>query len=241
MSEAVRIAGRGLRVGLVEDQSDVASLLHYNLSAAGFQVEIMTRGDDAEARLQSQPPDLLILDWMLPGLSGIELLRRLRRWPRTQTLPIIMLTARTEETELVRALEAGADDFIGKPFSLKELLARVEALLRRRAPLKVTPVLRIGDIVLDRDASRVSRLGTVARLGPTDHRLLDLFLSHPGRVLSRQEILDSVWGRDVFIDERTIDVHIGRLRKALLAAWDMDPITTVRGTGYRLDAASTAR
>jgi two-component system phosphate regulon response regulator PhoB len=237
MSEGMRTVSRGLRVALVEDQPDVASLLHYNLAAAGFQVEVMTRGDDAEAKLQAQPPDLLILDWMLPGLSGIELLRRLRRWPRTQHLPIIMLTARTEESELVRALEAGADDFVPKPFSLKELLARADALLRRRAPLKVSSVLAIGDIVLDREAMRISRRGTVVRLGPTDHRLLDLFLSNPGRVMSRQEILDGVWGRDVFIDERTIDVHIGRLRKALLAAWESDPITTVRGAGYRLDAA----
>lgn len=236
MGEAVRVAVRGLRVGLVEDQPDLMSLLQYNLTASGFQVDIMTRGDDAESRLQGHPPDLLILDWMLPGLSGIELLRRLRRWPKTQQLPIIMLTARTSESELVRALEAGADDFIAKPFSIKELLARVEALLRRRAPLKVSSVLTIGDIVLDRETMRVSRRGSVVRLGPTDHRLLDLFLSNPGRVMSRQEILDGVWGRDVFIDERTIDVHVGRLRKALLAAWESDPITTVRGAGYRLDA-----
>ena len=225
----------GLRVGVVEDQPEIVMVLQYNLAAAGFEVDVMTSGDAAEEKLRDQPPDLLILDWMLPGLSGIELLRRLRRWPETQRLPIIVLTARTEEADLVRALETGADDFIAKPFSLKELIARVEALLRRRAPEKVAAILTGGDIDFDRESMRVRRRGKVIDMGPTDYRLLELLLTRPGRVLGRQEILDTVWGREVFIDERTIDVHIGRLRKALLRGGRSNPLTTIRGAGYRFD------
>ena len=225
----------GLRVGVVEDQPEIVTLLHYNLVAAGFEVDVMTSGDVAEERLQEAPPDLLILDWMLPGLSGIELLRRLRRWPNTQRLPIIVLTARSEEADLIRALETGADDYIAKPFSLKELIARVEALLRRRSPEKVAAVLTVGDIEFDRESMRVRRRGKIIEMGPTDYRLLELFLTRPGRVLCRQEILDAVWGQEVFIDERTIDVYIGRLRKALLRGWRTDPLTTIRGAGYRFD------
>jgi two-component system, OmpR family, phosphate regulon response regulator PhoB len=225
----------GLRVGVVEDQPEIVTLLQYNLAAAGYRVEVMDRGDEAEVKIQEQPPDLLILDWMLPGLSGIELLRRLRRWPKTQHLPIIVLTARNDEADLIRALETGADDFIAKPFSLKELVARVEALLRRRAPGKVAAVLTAGDIEFDRETMCVTRGGKVVQLAPTDYRLLEVFLLHPGRVLNRQTILDTVWGRDIYIDERTIDVHVGRLRKCLLAGGRTDPITTIRGAGYRFD------
>jgi two-component system, OmpR family, phosphate regulon response regulator PhoB len=226
---------RGLRIGIVEDAPEIVTILDYNLAAAGYQVEVMECGDRAVEQLQEQPPDLLILDWMLPGVSGIELLRRLRRWPNTQKLPVIVLTARSAEKDLVRALETGADDFMTKPFSPKELVARVGALLRRRAPDKVSPILVRGDIELDRECRRVRRRGKIVELGPTDYRLLEMFLVNPGRVIDRQEILDLVWGTDTHIDDRTIDVYVGRLRKALLGAWRSDPIKTVRTAGYRFD------
>jgi two-component system, OmpR family, phosphate regulon response regulator PhoB len=225
----------GLRIGIVEDAPEIVTILDYNLTTAGYRVEVMECGDRAAEQLREQPPDLLILDWMLPGVSGIELLRRLRKWPNTQSLPVIVLTARTEETDLVRALETGADDFMTKPFSPQELVARVGALLRRRSPDKVSPILVRGDIELDRECRRIRRRGKIVELGPTDYRLLEMFLVNPGRVIDRREILDLVWGTDTDIDDRTIDVHIGRLRKALLGAWRSDPIKTVRAAGYRFD------
>ena len=225
----------GARILIVEDEEALTLLLRYNLEAEGYEVETVARGDEADARLKERIPDLVILDWMLPGLSGIELCRRLRARAETRLLPIIMLTARGEESERVRGLGTGADDYIVKPFSLPELLARVGALLRRASPERVANVLTWGDIELDREKKRVSRSGRPVDLGPTEFRLLEFLLERPGRVFSRAQLLDGVWGSDVYIDDRTVDVHVGRLRKALNRGEDADPIRTVRGSGYALD------
>ena len=223
------------RILVVEDEEALTTLLRYNLDAEGYEVETVGRGDDADTRLKERVPDLIVLDWMLPGLSGIELCRRLRARPETKQLPIIMLTARGEESERVRGLATGADDYIVKPFSVPELLARVKGLLRRASPERLATVLTYGDIELDREKRRVARSGRPIDLGPTEYRLLEFFLEHPGRVFSREQLLDSVWGRDIYIDERTVDVHIGRLRKLLNPGREQDPIRTVRGAGYALD------
>lgn len=223
------------RILIVEDEEPLTLLLRYNLEAEGYEVDAAARGDDAQLRLQETTPDLVILDWMLPGLSGIELCRRLRARPETRTLPIIMLTARGEESEKVRGLATGADDYIVKPFSVPELLARVKALLRRASPERVASVLAVGDIELDRDKKRVSRASRPIDLGPTEYRLLEFLMERPGRVFSRAQLLDSVWGNESYIDERTVDVHVGRLRKALNRPKEADPIRTVRGSGYAID------
>jgi two-component system phosphate regulon response regulator PhoB len=193
-------------------------------------------GDEAEARLKEAVPDILILDWMLPGLSGIELCRRLRQRPATQKLPLILLTARGEEPDRVRGLETGADDYVVKPFSVNELVARAGRLLTRAHPDLMAEVVQVGDIELDRAAMIVKRRGQPVHLGPTDYRLLEFLMKAPGRVFSREQLLNNVWGNDVYIDDRTVDVHIGRLRKALQRAWKSDPIRTVRGAGYSLNA-----
>ena len=223
------------RIMVVEDEEALTTLLRYNLDAEGYEVETVARGDDADTRLKERVPDLVVLDWMLPGLSGIELCRRLRARPETKQLPIIMLTARGEESERVRGLATGADDYIVKPFSVPELIARVRALLRRASPERVADVLSHGEIELDREKKRVSRSGREIPLGPTEFRLLEFLMERPGRVFSREQLLDGVWGRDVYIDERTVDVHVGRLRKALNRGHADDPIRTVRGAGYALD------
>ena len=223
------------RILIVEDEEALTLLLRYNFEAEGYEVETAARGDDAEIRLKENAPDVVILDWMLPGVYGIELCRRLRARPDTKALPIIMLTARGEESERVRGLATGADDYIVKPFSVPELLARVRGLLRRASPERMANVLSWGDLELDREKRRVSRAGEPIELGPTEYRLLEFFLEHPGRVFSREQLLDSVWGRDIYIDERTVDVHIGRLRKLLNPGGEQDPIRTVRGAGYALD------
>jgi len=223
------------RILIVEDEEALTLLLRYNLEAAGYDVETAARGDDAELRFKERAPDLVILDWMLPGLSGIELCRRLRARADTRQLPIIMLTARGEESERVRGLATGADDYVVKPFSVPELMARVSALLRRSSPERVAAVLSFGELQLDRDKKRVSRSGQAIDLGPTEFRLLEFLMERPGRVFSREQLLDGVWGRDVYIDERTVDVHVGRLRKALNHGYSDDPIRTVRGSGYALD------
>jgi two-component system phosphate regulon response regulator PhoB len=220
---------------IVEDEEALTLLLRYNLETQGYEVETIARGDEADTRLREGTPDLVILDWMLPGLSGIELCRRLRARPETRQLPIIMLTARGEESERVRGLSTGADDYIVKPFSVPELLARVNALLRRASPERVADVLSFGDIAIDREKKRVSRAGQAIDLGPTEYRLLEFLMERPGRVFSREQLLDGVWGSDIYIDERTVDVHVGRLRKALNRGHDSDPIRTVRGAGYALD------
>ena len=220
---------------IVEDEEALTEVLRYNLEADGYEVATVARGDEADLLLKEKSPDLVILDWMLPGLSGIELCRRLRARPETKQLPIIMLTARGEESERVRGLSTGADDYIVKPFSIPELLARVAALLRRASPERVADVLAFGDIAIDREKKRVTRSGRAVDLGPTEYRLLEFLMERPGRVFSREQLLDGVWGSDIYIDERTVDVHVGRLRKALNRGHETDPIRTVRGAGYALD------
>jgi two-component system, OmpR family, phosphate regulon response regulator PhoB len=225
----------GARILIVEDEEPLTLLLRYNLEAEGYEVDIAARGDDAEIKLKESPPDLVVLDWMLPGLSGIELCRRLRARTDTERMPIIMLTARGEESERVRGLATGADDYIVKPFSVPELLARIRALLRRAKPGQVATVLSIGDVELDRETRRVLRGGRDVHLGPTEFRLLEFLMQSPGRVFSREQLLNGVWGRDIYIDERTVDVHVGRLRRALNRGRSTDPIRTVRGGGYAFD------
>ena len=210
-------------------------LLRYNLEAEGYGVECVARGDEAETTLREKVFDLVLLDWMLPGLSGIELCRRLRQRPDTQRLPVIMLTARGEESDRVRGLDTGADDYLSKPFSMSELSARIRAVLRRIRPALADDRVRRGDIIIDRVAHRVKRAGRDVHLGPTEFRLLDSLMQHPGRVFSREQLLDAVWGSDVYVEARTVDVHIGRLRKALNIESDDDPIRTVRSAGYSLD------
>ncbi|MBZ0162901.1 MAG: phosphate regulon transcriptional regulator PhoB [Notoacmeibacter sp.] len=222
------------KILVVEDEEPLGVLLQYNLEAEGYQVEVVPRGDEAEIRLQENVPDLLVLDWMLPGVSGIELCRRLRVRPETERLPVIMLTARGEESDRVRGLATGADDYLVKPFSTPEFLARVRALLRRAKPEILSSVLTVGDIVLDRDAHRVYRGRKELKLGPTEYRLLEYLMQNPGRVFSRGQLLDNVWGETIYIDERTVDVHIGRLRKAINSGRGPDVIRTIRGAGYAI-------
>ncbi|MFK8033726.1 MAG: phosphate regulon transcriptional regulator PhoB [Hyphomicrobiales bacterium] len=220
---------------VVEDEEALSLLLRYNLESEGYQVDVSDRGDDAELKLRESVPDLLLLDWMLPGLSGIELCRRLRAREETRALPVIMLTARGEETERIRGLSTGADDYVVKPFSVPELMARIRAMLRRAKPEIVSKMLLAGDIELDRETHRVRRAAREIHLGPTEFKLLEFFMQNPGRVYSREQLLDGVWGHDVYVDERTVDVHVGRLRKAINKGRAKDPIRTVRGSGYSLD------
>jgi two-component system phosphate regulon response regulator PhoB len=226
---------RAPRILVVEDETSLATLLVYNLEAEGYQVEHVDNGDEAELRLAESPPDLVILDWMLPGVSGLEICRRLRARDSAKDMPVIMLTARGEEGERVRGLSVGADDYVVKPFSTPELMARVRALLRRARPERVASRLTLGDIDLDRDTRRVRRSGREIHLGPTEFRLLEYFMEKPGRVFTRAQLLDSVWGMSAEIDERTVDVHVGRLRKAMIRGREKDPIRTVRGAGYSFD------
>jgi two-component system phosphate regulon response regulator PhoB len=222
------------KIMVVEDEEPLGVLLRYNLEAEGYQVEVVTRGDEAEVRLQENVPDLLVLDWMVPAVSGIELCRRLRMRPETERLPVIMLTARGEESDRVRGLATGADDYLVKPFSTPEFLARVKALLRRAKPEVLSSVLKVGDIVLDRESHRVYRRKSELKLGPTEFRLLEFMMRHPGRVFSRTQLLDNVWGETIYIDERTVDVHVGRLRKAVNTNRQPDVIRTIRGSGYAI-------
>jgi len=222
------------RIMVVEDEEALTTLLGYNLDAEGYDVETVGRGDDADTRLKERIPDLVVLDWMLPGLSGVELCRRLRARPETRQLPIIMLTARGEESDRVRGLSTGADDYLVKPFSTPEFMARVKALLRRAKPEVLSSVLKVGDIVLDREAHRVYRKKSEIKLGPTEFRLLEFMMQHPGRVFSRSQLLDNVWGETIYIDERTVDVHVGRLRKAVNNGRMPDVIRTIRGAGYAI-------
>lgn len=220
------------KVLVVEDEESLGETLCYNLKANGFEAIQAETGEEAELLIAEENPDLIILDWMLPQISGIELCRRWRSKPETRSVPILMLTARGEESDRIRGLSTGADDYVVKPFSLPELMARVKAILRRAAPDRVADVLKVGDISLDRAAHRVTRGVRDVRLGPTEFRLLEFLMESPGRVLSRTQLLDGVWGRDAFVDERTVDVHIGRLRKSLIRGKERDPIRTVRGAGY---------
>jgi two-component system phosphate regulon response regulator PhoB len=225
----------GPRILIVEDEEPLTLLLRYNLESEGYEVDSVSRGDEAEIRLREQVPDIVLLDWMLPGLSGIELCRRIRVRPETERLPVIMLTARGEEGDRIRGLSTGADDYIVKPFSVPELLARVRALLRRTKPAHIATLLRAGDMELDRETHRVRRNNKDLHLGPTEFRLLEFLMQSPGRVFSREYLLNAVWGHDVYIDERTVDVHVGRLRKAINLPKQPDPIRTVRGAGYSFD------
>ena len=220
---------------VAEDEDALATLLQYNLEKEGYRVLVAGDGEEAMIVIDEAKPDLLLLDWMLPKISGIEVCRRLRQKQETRNLPILMLTARGEETDRIRGLDTGADDYVVKPFSMTELRARIRAVLRRIRPGLADDRLSHGDIIVDRVAHRVKRDGREVHLGPTEFRLLDHLIQHPGRVFSREQLLDAVWGSDVYVEARTVDVHIGRLRKALNTGRDVDPIRTVRSAGYSLD------
>ncbi len=228
---------------IVEDEAPLVTLLRYNLEKQGFRVEDAGDGGEALTRITEAAPDLLLLDWMLPTMSGIEVCRQLRRRPATRTLPIIMLTARAEDQDAVRGLDTGADDYITKPFSTEALIARIRALLRRSGSVPQKLKLSFHDISLDPASHRVIRNGRALHLGPTEFRLLEFFLRHPKRVFSREDVLNAVWGRDIHVEPRTVDVHIRRLRKAINGPGEMDVVRTVRAAGYALDydeSASTA-
>jgi two-component system phosphate regulon response regulator PhoB len=223
------------KILIVEDEESLVTLLTYNLESEGYKSVVVTSGTDAMMVLQEERPDLVILDWMLPGLAGIEICRQIRSRLDTRALPIIMLTARGEEADRIRGLQTGADDYVVKPFSVSELVARVKALLRRSAPERIADILEGNGIRMDRIAHRVTRYNREINLGPTEYRLLEQFMENTGRVLSRSQLLDGTWGRDAEVDERTVDVHVGRLRKAIVRGTDPDPIRTVRGAGYVFD------
>ena len=222
------------RVLLVEDEPAQREVLAYNLEAEGFDVTRAASGDEALVVVDEVEPDLILLDWMLPGVSGIEICRRLKSRTTLRDVPIIMISARTEEVDRVRGLETGADDYVVKPYSVVELMARVRSQLRRTRPATVGQRLEYDDIVLDSETHKVTRGDRPVRLGPTEFRLLSTFMEKPGRVWSREQLLDRVWGRDIYVDTRTVDVHIGRLRKALCQHGGGDPLRTVRGAGYAL-------
>ncbi len=219
---------------LVEDEPAQREVLAYNLEAEGFRVVQADNGEDALLLVAEENPDVIILDWMMPRLSGIEVCRRLKMAPETRAIPVIMLSARSEEVDRIRGLETGADDYVVKPYSVLDLMSRARVQLRRVRPSTVGAVLSFEDIQMDTETHRVSRAGKTLKLGPTEFRLLATFLEKPGRVWSREQLLDRVWGRDVYVDTRTVDVHIGRLRKALIENGGADPLRTVRGAGYAL-------
>ncbi len=228
------------KILVVEDEEPLALLLQYNLESEGFTVQLCHHGDSVELDIEETQPDIIILDWMLPGVSGLELCRRIRGNSKTSKVPIILLTARDEESDRIRGLSTGADDYVTKPFSVPELIARVKAVLRRAHPESIAETLNVGDVVLDRTSFRVKRGPREVRLGPTEFRLLEFLMQSPGRVYSRSQLLDSVWGQNVYVDERTVDVHIGRLRKAINRGKEKDPIRTVRGAGYSISDQTTA-
>jgi two-component system phosphate regulon response regulator PhoB len=220
---------------VVEDEVPLLTVLRYNLEKQGFRVEEAADGQEALLRVSEARPDLVLLDWMLPALSGLEVCRQIRRRPTTRDLPIIMVTARTEDQDAVRALDLGADDYITKPFAMDSLMARIRALLRRSGSIASKGTLVWRDLTMDQDAHRVSRGNRALHLGPTEYRLLEFFLQHPGRVFSREQLLDAVWGRDIHVEPRTVDVHIRRLRKAINGPGEADVVRTVRSAGYALD------
>jgi two-component system phosphate regulon response regulator PhoB len=220
---------------VVEDERDLTTLLHYNLEKEGYRVVEARDGEEGLLILNEERPDLVLLDWMLPQVSGIEVCRRIRSRADTRNVPIIMLTARGEEADRIRGLDTGADDYVCKPFNLAELMARIRAVMRRIRPALADETIKFGDIAIDRAAHRVKRGRRDVHLGPTEFRLLDHLIQYPGRVFSREQLLDAVWGSDVYVEARTVDVHIGRLRKALNESGENDPIRTVRSAGYSLD------
>lgn len=219
---------------VVEDELAQREVLAYNLEAEGFRVLKAENGEEGLLVVQEESPDIIVLDWMMPNLSGIEVCRRLKTKPETRSIPVIMLSARSEELDRVRGLETGADDYVVKPYSVIELMARVRSQLRRVRPSTVGLRLEFDDIILDAETHKVSRSEQPLKLGPTEFRLLSTFMEKPGRVWSREQLLDRVWGRDIYVDTRTVDVHIGRLRKALTQHGGQDPVRTVRGAGYAL-------
>ncbi len=221
---------------IVEDEAPLLTLLRYNLEKQGFRVDEAADGQEALLRVAEARPDVMLLDWMLPSLSGIEVCRQLRRRAETRDLPIIMVTARTEDQDAVRALDIGADDYIAKPFAIEHVIARIRALLRRSGRVASKGSLAYADLAMDQDAHRVTRAGRPLHLGPTEYRLLEFFLQHPGRVFAREQLLDAVWGRDIHVEPRTVDVHIRRLRKAINQGNEIDLIRTVRSAGYALDS-----
>jgi two-component system phosphate regulon response regulator PhoB len=220
---------------VVEDESALSTLLRYNLEREGYRVFEARDGEEALILAEEVKPDLVVLDWMLPQLSGLEICRRLRGRGDMRNVPIVMLTARGEETDRIRGLDTGADDYIVKPFSMTEFLARLRAVMRRVRPSLVEDIVTVGEISIDRGSHRVRRSSRDIHLGPTEYRLLDQLMQHPGRVFSREQLLDSVWGSDVYVEARTVDVHVGRLRKALNQSGEKDPIRTVRSAGYSFD------
>ena len=220
---------------VIEDEDALATLLDYNLEKEGFRVDRAADGEEALLKIEEQTPDLLVLDWMLPKVSGVEVCRQVRARPETRRTPVIMLTARGEEADKVRGLETGADDYVVKPFAMSELVARIRALLRRSRPELMEERLEYADLVLDRAEHRVTRAGRDVHLGPTEYRLLDFLMQRPGRVFSRERLLDAVWGPNTYVEVRTVDVHVGRLRKALRRPGARDLIRTVRSAGYALD------
>ena len=220
---------------IVEDEPGIVEMLRYNLEAAGLEAGVAMDGDEALVSIAERTPDLVLLDWMLPGTSGIEVCRQIRRKADTRTLPVIMLTARGEEADRVRGLESGADDYVTKPFSPSELVARVRAVLRRSRPATDAEQLTFADLTMDLISHRVQRANRNLHLGPTEFRLLRHLMEHPGRVYSREQLLDAVWGHNVYVESRTVDVHIRRLRKALNDGDRPDLIRTVRSAGYALD------
>ncbi|MEL6488006.1 MAG: phosphate regulon transcriptional regulator PhoB [Pseudomonadota bacterium] len=222
------------RVLVVEDEPAQREVLAYNLEAEGFAVSRAQNGEEALLLVDEDVPDIIVLDWMMPNLSGIEVCRRLKIKPETRSIPVIMLSARSEEVDKVRGLETGADDYVVKPYSVIELMARVRSQLRRVRPATVGQRLEFDDIILDAESHKVTRGKDELKLGPTEFRLLSTFMEKPGRVWSREQLLDRVWGRDIYVDTRTVDVHIGRLRKALTQHGGGDPVRTVRGAGYAL-------
>ena len=221
---------------IVEDEEAIVTLLRYNLEEAGFEVAAATDGEEALLLIGERKPELILLDWMLPSVSGLEVCRQIRRRPDTRDTPIILLTAKSEEGDRIRGLDSGADDYITKPFSPAEVVARVRAVMRRSRPSLSEESIAYEDVVMDLAAHRVSRSGRPIHLGPTEFRLLRYFMEHPGRVFSREQLLDAVWGHDVYVEPRTVDVHIRRLRKALNGDAYKDLIRTVRSAGYALDA-----
>ena len=221
---------------IVEDEQALVTLLRYNFEAAGYEVATALDGDEALMAIAERRPDLIVLDWMLPSISGLEVCRQIRRKLETRDVPVIMLTARGEEADRVRGLDSGADDYVTKPFSPTELVARVRAVLRRSRPSTAEEALDYSGIHMDLAAHRVTRNGRPIHLGPTEFRLLRHFLEHPGRVFAREQLLDAVWGHDVYVEPRTVDVHIRRLRKAINGDGEPDVIRTVRSAGYALDA-----
>jgi two-component system phosphate regulon response regulator PhoB len=227
-----------VNVLLVEDEPSLAELLAYNIEAEGYSVRTADSAEEAELLISETTFDLMVLDWMLPGASGLELCRRLRQSGKAERMPVLMLTSRGEEADRVRGFATGADDYVVKPFSVPELMARIKALLRRSSPERVADTLKVGPISLDRAGHRVTRAGRAVDLGPTEYRLLEALLENPGRVLSRGQLIDRVWGNASEVDERTVDVHVGRLRKALIRGRESDPIRTVRGAGYAIEPLS---